>query len=269
MFTALRYGISGLVMSDVGEWGGKTRQMKGFAMRRGLEPVERPPLLFHTVQDAIRQYVIDNHLQPGDPLPAETELCRQLNVSRTSVREAIKALESIGLLETRRGSGVFIRPFSLEPLLENLSFGMLSELNELDELLEIREVLETGMIAKAMARLSEEQVVALQDVIERMQERAAQGESFIEEDRRFHQLLFDGLGNRTFQRLLDIFWLTFSKASSYADITDNDPVRTARGHVDILDAIRNGDVEQARMALAAHYAGIRERLARATEDKEQ
>lgn len=232
-------------------------------MRKGLAPVERPPLLFRTVQDAIKQYIIVNNLRAGDALPAEGELCSQLGVSRTSVREAIKALESVGLLEVRRGSGVFVRPFSLEPLLENLSYGMLSELRELDELLEVRRALEVGMISKAMTTITPEDIASLREIVEQMRERAKRGEPFLEEDRRFHQVLFESLGNRTLQRLLDIFWLTFRQASQHVDITDNDPLKTAQAHADILDAIEAADREQAQRALDAHYAGIKARLDRA------
>jgi DNA-binding FadR family transcriptional regulator len=232
-------------------------------MRKGLAPVERPPLLFRTVQDAIKQYVITNNLQAGDPLPAEGELSAQLGVSRTSVREAIKALESVGMLEVRRGSGVFVRAFSLEPLLENLSYGMLSELRELDELLEVRRALEVGMISGAMAAITPEDIAALREIVAKMRERAGRGEPFLEEDRRFHQVLFASLGNHTLQRLLDIFWLTFRQAARHVDIADDEPLRTAQAHADILDALEAADREQAQRALDAHYAGIKARLARA------
>ena len=74
---------------------------------RGLTPLKRAPLLHVSVQESLRGYVEANRLGPGSPLPPEGELAQSLGVSRNSVREAIKALESVGVLETRRGVGVF------------------------------------------------------------------------------------------------------------------------------------------------------------------
>ena len=115
-----------------------------------LTPLERPPLVSRSVQDAIRNYVIAERLQPGDALPAETELARQLGVGRNSVREAVKALESLGILEVRRGSGLFVRDFSLEPLLDSLPYAMMSDVEDLADVFEVRRILEVGVIEKAM-----------------------------------------------------------------------------------------------------------------------
>lgn len=234
-----------------------------------LPAVERAPLLSHTVQDAIRAAILANRLQPGDPLPSEAELARQTGVSRSSVREAIKALASLGIVETRRGSGAFVRAFSFDPLLQNLSYGLLVDLRELGELLEIRRVLETGMIEQAMRDMPPELLAALRAVIEHMHVRAERGEGFVEEDRRFHQLLFEGLGNGMLLKLLDVFWLTFRKASEHADIRDADPLRTYRDHAAILAAVEAHQGADARDALNRHYAGLGERLLRAQQRLQQ
>ncbi|MGH2616631.1 MAG: FadR/GntR family transcriptional regulator [Thermomicrobiales bacterium] len=232
-------------------------------MPSALKPLVRPALLHHSVQDALRAFILENQLQAGDPLPPETDLARQLGVSRNSVREAVKALESLGILETRRGSGLFVRAFSFAPLLENLHYGLLFDLRELAELLEVRRVLETGLIGAAMAAMPEHAVSALRDGVTAMQERATRGESFEEEDRRFHQILFEPLGNRTVLKLLDIFWLTYREASRHADMRNPDPIPTYEDHAAIYNAVAAGNVEEARAALDRHYAGLVRRLARA------
>lgn len=232
-------------------------------MQKALAPMARPPLLNQSVQDAIRAYILDNKLRAGDPLPSEADLARQLGVSRNSVREAVKGLDSLGILEARRGSGLFVRAFSFEPLLDNLSYGLLFDLRELAELLEIRRVLETGLIEAALRAMPEMTLRELQGVIARMGARAERGEPFLEEDRRFHQLLFANLGNRSLLKLLDVFWLTFRKASQYADLGDSDVMRTYHDHAAIVEAIVAQDVAQARRALDRHYAGLQERLTRA------
>jgi DNA-binding FadR family transcriptional regulator len=228
-----------------------------------LSPLTRQPLLHQSVQDAIRAFILDNKLQAGDPLPPETNLARQLGISRNSVREAVKAMESLGILETRRGSGLFVRAFSFDPLLENLLYGLLFDLRELAELLEIRRVLETGLVGSAMRAMPCAAVESLGMVVTAMAERAKRGESFADEDRRFHQVLFESLGNQMLLKLLDVFWLTYREASRHTDMHNPDPIQTAQDHAAIYDAVAAGDADEARAALDRHYAGITHRLARA------
>jgi DNA-binding FadR family transcriptional regulator len=215
------------------------------------------------VQDAIRAFILDNKLRAGDPLPPETDLARQLGVSRNSVREAVKALESLGILETRRGSGLFVQAFSFDPLLENLSYGLLFDLRELAELLEIRRTLETGLIGATMREMPDTAVATLGAVTAAMAELANRGENFADEDRRFHQVLFEPLGNQTLLKLLDVFWLTYREASRHTDMGNPDLKSTYQDHAAIYEAVAATDVTEARAALDRHYAGIASRLARA------
>ena len=238
-------------------------------METRLKPLVRPALLHHSVQDAIRAFILDNKLRAGDPLPPETDLARQLGVSRNSVREAVKALESLGILETRRGSGLFVRAFSFDPLLENLSYGLLFDLRELVELLEIRRTLETGLIGATMRVMPSTAVDELGAVVSAMAELANRGENFADEDRRFHQILFEPLGNLTLLKLLDVFWLTYREASRHTDMRNPDLIPTYEDHASIFEAVAARDVEEARAALDRHYAGLAGRLARAQAQLQQ
>lgn len=234
-------------------------------MDKQLIPIQRPPLLHRTVQEAIRTYILRNNLQPDDMLPPENDLAQQLGVSRSSVREAIKGLESLGVLEARRGSGVFVRSFSFEPLLDNLEYSLLFDLRELVELLEIRRVLETGMVGVALAVMGEEQLTILEQIVDRMRVRAEAGEAFPDEDRAFHLELFRKAENQTLLKLLDIFWLVLNKAIQHNPVLwDDNPLWTCQLHADIVQALRTGDEAEAGRALFKHYAGIEQRLARTT-----
>ncbi len=223
---------------------------------RSIKPLNRPPLLHVTVQESLRDYVEGNGLKAGDPLPPETFLAQQLGVGRNSVREAIKALESLGILETRRGVGVFVKEFSFQPLLDNLAYGLGDSLRDIEELREIRRVLETGLIGKTIEVIPESDIAELRAVTQRMRERAERNESFAEEDQLFHELLFRCQNNRMLNGLIEVFWRAFYKASDFANLTNSDPLATWRDHHEIVEAIVARDVERARTRLDEHYQGI-------------
>ncbi|AWM88408.1 FadR/GntR family transcriptional regulator [Microvirga sp. 17 mud 1-3] len=223
---------------------------------KDLKPLSRPPSLHVTVQESLRSYIEVNKLKAGDALPPESFLAQQLGVGRNSVREAIKALESLGILETRRGIGVFVKEFSFQPLLDNLAYGLGDTLRDVEELRELRRVLEVGLIDKTIEMIGEEDLAALRDVTERMRQRAERNESFAEEDELFHRLLFRCQNNRMLTALIEVFWRAFYKASNFANLDNSDPLSTWRDHHEIVEAIAARDVERARKRLDEHYEGI-------------
>lgn len=223
---------------------------------KAIKPLKKAPLLHVSVQESLRAYINDNSLEAGSPLPPEGELAQQLGVSRNSVREGIKALESVGVLESRRGIGVFVKAFSFEPLLDNLAYGLGSALRQIEEVIIIRRTLEVGLIEKTLACIGPQHIRELRDALDKMRERAEKGESFPDEDRLFHQLLFRCQENEILLRLLEVFWLAFYKASDFVNLNNADPMQTWREHAAIVDAIEAGDLKAAQAQLDKHYDGI-------------
>ena len=237
--------------------------------RNSIQPIERPPSLHYSVQAAIKSYIIDNRLEIGDPIPSENEFSKQLKVSRNLVREAVRGLETLGIVEIRRGSGLFVGSFSLVKLLNNLNYSIHFELRELVELLVIRRVLESGMISEAIRARTPEQTKELIAIIGAIRQQAEQGEPFPEEDRRFHQCLFGQLNNRTLLQVLDSFWLALNKADQVIDIVDTDPVWTYNLHVPIVEAFVADDVAMMQVALEQHYGNLENRLQDMQEEAEK
>lgn len=223
---------------------------------KSIRRVERPPLLHVSVQEHVRTYIAENQLRPGDALPPESDLARQLGVSRASVREAVKALESLGIVETRRGIGVFVKAFSLAPLLDNLAYGLSETVRDVEEILEIRRALEVALIAKTVESIGEDDLAELKQTVARMKQKAERHEAFAEDDQHFHELLFRCHGNRLLDRLIEVFWLAFYKASDFVNLDNPDPMATWRDHRDIAAAITARDAAKARARLDRHYDGI-------------
>lgn len=221
-------------------------------------PQLHSPPLHQTVQEEIRHYIIRERLGPGEPLKPEAELARLFGVSRNSIREAVKGLESVGILTTRRGSGVFVSEFSFAPLLDQLPYGLMQATKDLSELLALRKVLETALIEDAMRALTPARVEALQAVLAQARERAEHGESFAEQDREFHRLLFADLGNSMLLRLFDLFWVAFNRAAPPS--AGKTPMEQYRPHAEIIEAVLSGDPDRCRDAIRDHYLGIEDRV---------
>jgi len=225
-------------------------------MSKPIPPLDRPPALASSVQASLRAYILENALQPGDPLPPEGTLARQLGVSRNSIREGIRGLESVGLIEVRRGIGLFVGAFSLGPLIDNLPVALEHSVRDVEEILEIRRALEVALIEKAISRMSEEDLSALRSIVAAMGERAKRGEHFPDEDKQFHQQLFRCLGNSMLLSLIEIFWMVFYRVSGFAKLENPDPLATYRDHAAILDALVARDAAKARERLDQHYSGV-------------
>jgi DNA-binding FadR family transcriptional regulator len=228
-------------------------------LRPEFRRLDRTIPLHRLVQQEIRSYILEQGLRPGDPLKPESELARLFGVSRSSVREAVKALESTGVLETRRGSGVYVCDFSFTPLLDHLHYGLMQDHRALRELVALRKSLEAGLIADAIRAMSATTIAELRQNLETMREQAEQGVDVVDEDRRFHQLLFRDLGNGMLLRLFDQFWLAYHVAAPPA--RGRTPMDAFHSHALILDAILSGDADRARAAIHDHYVGIEAKLA--------
>src|SRR5688500_18764171 len=163
----------------------------------GIGSVERgaPGRLYESTQERIKEYILSHRLRGGDALPPEGRLAQDLGISRTSVREAVKALESLGILETRPGVGLFVRSFSFDPIVDNLGYSLAFDKHKLAELLAVRKQLEAGFVEEVAARATPAQLRVLRSVVDRMGERVAhetQTTNFQEEDRFFHRTLYGG-----------------------------------------------------------------------------
>jgi DNA-binding FadR family transcriptional regulator len=215
------------------------------------------------IRDEITALILARGLRSGDPLPTETELVETLGVSRNSVREALKALQALDIVEIRHGHGTYVGRLSLDPLADGLTFRALHdigrELRSMEEIVEVREALEGALIRRVAGGGAD--LPALDEVIRRMEERAAAGATFAAEDREFHDLLYRSLDNALVTQLLQAFWDVFHRVNHRLGVTDPDPMETVRKHRAIVTALRERDVEGATAAMAEHFRNLDARVA--------
>ena len=219
-----------------------------------LKPLERPNLLHHSVQDVIKEHILSNQLQVGDALPSELELSQTLSVSRNSVREAVKVLESQGIVEIRRGTGLFVGQLSFGSILDSLQYNLLFDLKELVHLIQVRHILERGLIDIAVDKMTLDKIEQLKALLKIMQAKTERHESYLEEDRAFHQLISEPLNNPMLLKVVEIFWLAYAKATEkYGDINHPELVKIYENHVAIVEALEARDKTKALQAIDHHY----------------
>jgi DNA-binding FadR family transcriptional regulator len=222
------------------------------------------------VQEAVKEIIVRRGLTAGDPLPTESELMEELDTGRNSVREALKALQAVGIVDIRHGFGMFVGQMSLNGLVDELAFhsriAPQDEPSHLAHLTDIREILENGLARRLIDQRGGADLVELlspvREVIEQMEAEALVGAVSPETDRLFHDVLYRPLGNPLVGRLLGAFWQVYYQLSDDLGTPDESPASVARKHRDIYTAVINEDREAVEVAMGAHFAGIRTRLAR-------
>ncbi|WP_228479417.1 FadR/GntR family transcriptional regulator [Microbacterium atlanticum] len=222
-----------------------------------------------TTADQIKQLILERNLRPGDPLPTEAELCETLDVSRSSVREAIRTLSTLDIVDVRHGHGTYVGGMSLDPMVEALVFrGVLAPEGSLDalrEVVEIRLALDLAMSDRVVSALDGARTPELDAMVAEMIERAEQGETFLDADRAFHTTLFDAIGNHLAVQLVGAFWDVHTAVLPQLGLAlPADIELTAQAHADMLEAARSGDLDRYRRAVIDHYAPLQRSLTHAS-----
>lgn len=211
-------------------------------------------------------------LRTGDPMPSEAELCDELGVSRGTLREALKQLEALGIVETRHGTGMFIAPFSLEPLVNGLVFhGKIAQPAEAREQLrqlgEVRALLEYQLIRRVAVETDAGGLARIQEAMRVMAEGPPDVAQFDEADLVFHEALYRDLGNSLVSDLVNAFWHVLRLLRPRLDEEPISRESAIAKHEAIVEAVAAGDPDAAERAMRVHFEGTLEWLASAREDE--
>ncbi|GAP59194.1 uncharacterized HTH-type transcriptional regulator YcbG [Arthrobacter sp. Hiyo1] len=219
------------------------------------------------LQSDIMELILERELEAGDPLPTENELSVALGVGRNTLRESLKVLQALGVIEIRHGFGMFVAPSNFEALADGLTFrGRLSLRHqglEALQLVDVRQALESGLIGSSMDVMTAEQLALIEEAVKRMEELAASGENFVAADAEFHRRLFEPLNNELLINLMGVFWKVYRKIHVEIGSDNEDLVATAAMHRSIYTAVATGDKLAAAELLNRHFDGIRRRISEA------
>lgn len=212
----------------------------------------------NTTAEKIKQLILLSGLRPGDPIPTEPELCRELGVSRTSVREAMRTLTTLDIVEVQHGHGSRVGKMSLAPLVETLVFrGVLStgdDLTALREVVELRSSFDLALADQLIGAHKGQDSLSLAKLVTQMKVKAGKGQTFMSEDRQFHAELLAPIPNKLAGQMVTAFWDVHTAVLPRLGLAlPDDLCQTAQAHGDILDAVQSGNHDDYRNAVIHHY----------------
>lgn len=224
----------------------------------------RESTLATRVTGLVENLIVESRLQPGDRLPPERELAQQFGVSRTVIREAVRALVAKSLLEVRPGSGTIIRSPTAQSVAQSMSLFLRAGQAEapLEKALEVRGLLEVEIAGLAAVRRVDDDLQALEGALHAMDD-VRERNQFVETDLAFHTALAKATHNELFPLLLHSLGdLMITLRQLAFDVPDT-PARANRHHRAIYERVKAGDAAGACEAMREHLREARETMQRA------
>jgi GntR family transcriptional repressor for pyruvate dehydrogenase complex len=220
-------------------------------------PVEKGTVV-SLVMERIKEALVNRELKPGDYLPSEIELTRSLGVGKSSIREAVKMLQAMGVVEVRRGQGTVIREHPGDDCLSPLIFQLILENGYPRDLLDLRIMFEPAYTVMAMKRATREDTVRVEEAVENLQASIRSGAPIAEDDLSFHVAVLKATRNPLVIRIGETIMQLFR--ASIARSMKTIPETALRDHRRILEAFREKDEEALRKAILKSFEGWKKSL---------
>lgn len=211
-------------------------------------------------EDVARQIerLILKKLKPGDKLPSERELSEMLGVSRSSIRDAIRSLELIGMVEPRQGAGTIVKEVTADAVVNPLANALKLKEDLVGELLDFRRMLEPPLAARAATHATADDVAEMEEILNRQEEKLRREETTIPEDTSFHYAVALASGNSVVLKVLDIIMDMLRDSRERSLQVEGRPQKSLAGHRRILAAIKRHDAEAAKDAMRRHIEDVEE-----------
>ena len=220
-----------------------------------LEPIKKTRIP-EAIADRIRELILDATFKPGQPLPSERVLARRLGVSRGSVRDAFRMLEMLGLIEMRHGQGTFPRELSVDRLVTPLASVLTYRRDLQAELLDVRRMFEPAVAREAALRATDEDLAALDDVLDAQRRKLRVGQSTFLEDTAFHAALAQATHNRVVLHIMGTLNGLLAESRKLTLRQKGRPQRSLQGHEAIVAALHRHDPDRAAQAMHRHIDQI-------------
>jgi len=218
--------------------------------------IVRSSRLYEQIVQQVEESIQKGQLKPGDQLPPERELAEQFGVSRTAVREAVKALREKGLVEAYPGRGTFITDGTSYTIRQSLDRMMRTGNEGFAFLAEVRQILEPEIAALATTRADDEALEAMRKQVEIMDTAKEDPDSFIEADLDFHLALAEAAANPIILSLIDSIVGLLREQRMGIFQVEGGPERGQYHHKKILQAVEHRDAAGAREAMKAHLTQV-------------
>jgi DNA-binding FadR family transcriptional regulator len=220
----------------------------------------RPPRLSVIVVQVLVEGIVSGRYPSGSLLPPEPVLCQSFDVSRSVVREALKALEEKGLVRARQGHGTTVTPPDewnlLDPVLLEATIRADDTMQVLDQLVDVRVALECDMVRTAAGFMTEADLAELGGVLQELESQLKEPERYVETDTRFHDVIMRCSGNRLGRSIIRAIHPHARASSRYSPPTDEDDIRQSHlGHVAIYERLLEHDADGAAAAMQEHIMG--------------
>jgi GntR family transcriptional repressor for pyruvate dehydrogenase complex len=211
---------------------------------------------YEQVAEQIQRLIIRGVLKPGDRLPPERELTRKFGVARSSIRDAIRTLEVMGILEPRQGHGTVVREISADSLVVPLASVLMRKREMIAELVDVRRMIEPALARRAAVNATEEELAQLEDILDRQQAKMRRGEPTIDEDSEFHYTLALAARNSVILKVLDLLMDLLRESRTRSLQVPGRIERSYAGHRRILRALKRRDAGAAEAAVRKHLKEI-------------
>lgn len=209
------------------------------------------------IQEQLKLCIVENDMKSGDPFPTEYELAKELGISRTAVREALKRLEALGIIEVRPGVGRFVREFNFEAILNGLPYNLEMDIKNFGEVLEVRFCLESYFIAKDINKFSLENIAELKKILYKLEFQSFNNfeeKELVETHSQFHCALYKNSDNSLLINLIKIFSTIQRNLTLIHRYKTKDRNLFIRQHQLLLEAIEKKDPNLAQRRLEEHFA---------------